>query len=405
VSLLVVLSSAFRVLPIRDARTFEGVPEAHIVLSPAYVLLAPLSNVLDTLTLLSKSQHIALVAGVLVLFVLWRVVAAVARRTTARGHVVSTLVFLVAVVLVYAATAFLPRPMAALATDNADLLIVDFHSHTDASHDGVSGWTIQDTRDWHAAAGFDVAYVTDHATVAAAETGMATNPVPAAEGVTLLQGIETGWNGEHVGVLGAERMYKGILMADLKNVDPDALELASLIRGREPIIVWHHPRELVAARLPVASDTLGAGLRAIELVNGDPSSLDRMRRDRAAIIAYADRHNLALTSGTDNHGYGRTAPNWTLMHLRGWRGAAGDELEAAIEQSLREGRYGITRVVERTVEDPGAQTWRTALSVALVPWRMFTTLSMDERVSWLAWTWGAAALGWWVRRRRRPAVA
>ena len=39
-----------------------------------------------------------------------------------------------------------------------------------------------------------------------------------------------GWRGEHVNILGANRFYKGLTTADLRDVDEQALALASLIR-------------------------------------------------------------------------------------------------------------------------------------------------------------------------------
>jgi hypothetical protein len=401
-SAVVLLSSTVPLLPVRDARTFEAVPEAHLVHSPAYTLLAPLSNVLDTLTLVSRGQHVALLLGLVAVFLLGRGLVAFLRRPASplRSHALATLAFVVVVIVTYGATAVLPRPMAALSTDDASLLIIDFHSHTSASHDGRRGFDAERSRAWHAAAGFDVAYVTDHSTVLGAEEGTAFNPIPAANGTTLLQGIETGWDGEHVGILGAERVYKGLLTADLANIDTAALRLANTLGGREPIVVWNHPHQL--GRIPAASDTVLVGVRAVEISNGDPSAIDRMRALHDSINTFADRSNLALTTGTDNHGWGRAAPNWTLMQLAGWRATTGDELERNIEKALREGGYGITRPVERVVATPRSRA-SLGLSVVTIPWTMLRTLSTEERVAWLAWIWIFATAAWWRRRRRAAA--
>src|SRR6185503_663306 len=153
-----------------------------------------------------------------------------------RAHVISTAFLVLAIIVTYAATLLLPRPMAALVSDNADIIRIDFHSHTAASHDGRPGWSAERNRAWHRDGGYDVAYVTDHATVAAAERGVALNPNPVGEGTVLLQGIEVTWAGEHVDILGAERMYKGLLTPNNRDVDEQALRLASLLPGREPVV-------------------------------------------------------------------------------------------------------------------------------------------------------------------------
>lgn len=398
-SLLVVLSSAVAVSPIRDAASGGDVAEAYLQRPLGYTALAPMSNVLDMLTLITLRQHIALLIGALVLVAIWRVIRARMRPTTAIGHAVAVGGFLLGVAIVYAACALLPRPMAALVSDNANILIADFHSHTAASHDVRSGWSVEDNRAWHRGAGFNVAYVSDHATVEAAEHGMANNPRPAAEGVTLLQSIEVTWQGEHVGILGAERAYKGLLTENKRDVDEQGLQLASFVQGREPIVVWHHPRQL--NRLPAAKGARSAGIRAIEIVNGDPSA-ETTRGQRQQILAFAERDSLALTTGTDSHGWGRAAPGWTLLNVYNWRALFGDALAFQIERVLRDGGYGATRVVERRVAYPGTPTelW---LTTAIVPYRMLTTLSNEERIVWLMWIWGITVAVWLWRRRRASA--
>lgn len=393
ITLAVILSSGYAVQPVRDAVTGTDVAEAFLSRPFAYVAIAPLSNVLDTLTLLSVRQHVALLLGVLTLVVLWRVLRALLAGAGGRGHLVASAVLLVSVLATYAAAALLPRPMAALEAANADIVRVDFHSHTDASPDGRQ--TVEQNRAWHRGAGFNAAYITDHGSVAGAEKGIAANPGAAGEGVTLLQAIEVTWTGEHVAVLGAQRAFAGLLTANLRDVDVDALRLGSIIPGREPVIVWNHPHDL--QRLPAASGPGTPGVRAVEIVNGAPNDMDAVRGQRAALVALAEKNNLALTAGSDNHGWGRVAPGWTLLRIPGWRGMSSDALALQIERILREGGVQSTHVVERRVAD--AQ-YLLAASVFTIPARMLTTLSNDERIAWLVWTWLIAAGIWAVRRRR-----
>lgn len=396
ISIVVVLTSAFAVAPVWDAATHGEVSEVYLTRPFGYVALAPLSNVLDMLTLLSARQHLALVVGLIVLFAAWRALRAYLGATR-RQHGIATAVFLLVVIVIYAATAVLPRPMAALVTDNANIARIDFHSHTAASHDGRPGWSAESDREWHRSGGYDVVYVTDHAAVAGAEQGMANNPNPGGEGVTVLQGIEVTWTGEHVAILGAQRMYRGVITPNLRDVDEQGLRLASLIPDREPVVIWNHPHRL--DRLPIAGGPGTFGIRAIEVSNGAPDSMDEVRRQREAIAALAQQRNLPMTGGSDNHGWGRAAPNWTLMIIFGWRGLAGDALGRQIENVIRKAGTAGTRVIERRVAD-GTNTLGLAFTVVSAPGRMFTTLSTDERISWLIWIWLLTATTWWTRRRR-----
>jgi hypothetical protein len=257
---------------------------------------------------------------------------------------------------------------------------------------------VERLRAWHARAGYDAAYVTDHASVAGAERGVAANPRSAADGVMLLQGIEVTWSGEHVTILGAERFYRGLLTDNKRDIDVRGLELGSLITGREPVLIWNHPHRLEG--VPVASGPGTPGIRAIEVVNGAPADRDDVRRNHRALVELAQRSNLALTTGSDHHGWGYATPGWTLMRIFNWRSLGGDDLSTRIEQALRTGGLGSTRTVERRIADPGISTVWLAATVFSAPTRMLTTISNDERVAWLVWTWGIAAALWWVRRRR-----
>jgi hypothetical protein len=207
------------------------------------------------------------------------------------------------------------------------------------------------------------------------------------------------YRGERVNVLSAGRVYRGLTPPDLRDIDTTALNLASLVTPREPVLVQTFPgrfHQIVPARGPGTP-----GVRAIELIDGAPRGLSQTRGSRQRIVRLADSLNLTLVAGSNNHGWGRTAPGWTLFLIPGWRGASPDDLAAAIEATIRQAGRSASRVVERRVgETSGALL---ALTVPVVTWRMFTMLSPDQRVMWAVWAWGLAALWWAVRTRRRGA--
>lgn len=398
------ITAAFPLDPVRDAATLANVGEARLTQSAAYIAIAPLSNLLDTITLLSIGQHIAIVLWAIVLFAIWRVNRA--RRgggTTTLRELGAAGLLLVAIIFVYVLVALLPRPMASLALSDDTVLAIDMHSHTKYSHDGRFGWSEDDVREWHHDAGYDAAYITDHATFDGAERGIASNPRLAGEGTLILQGLEAIYKGEHVNVLGAGRRYKGLTTPDLKTVDEQSLALASILQATSPVLIETIPGKL--DRVPAASDS-APGVRAIEIVDGSPRGLTQVRRDRARIVHIADSLNLALVAGSDNHGWGRTAPGWTLLRIPGWRGMTTDSLSARIEEILRLGRRDATRVVERRVAS-GEDAISLVFAAPVVTVGMFTMLSPDERLAWIVWTWIVviAIRAWRYSRARRAAPA
>jgi hypothetical protein len=398
---------------VRDAETLGPLPEAHLVLSAGYLAMAPISDVLDTISLLGARQHIAVLIFALIVYAIVRLSRVRANPVEGRGRGVLREtayagLFLLAIVVVHAAVAVLPRPMAALAVDPSDaILTADFHSHTRYSHDGRPGWDPADVRAWHRAAGFDVAYISDHRTVQGAEEGIADNPAEAGQGTMLLQALEVVWRGEHVNLLGAGRTYKGLTTPDLRDLDEQAVSLASLLPGREPMIIETLPGKL--SKIITAQGPRTAGVRATEIVDGSPRGLDQTRILRSRIVHLADSLNIPVVAGSDNHGWGRAAPGWTLLIIPGWRGMGTDSLAFAIDKTLRLG-HSATKVIERRVagELNGGNALELTFTLPIVVWRMFTTLSVDERVMWILWIWALFVVWQFTaswRRRRRLRVA
>lgn len=404
ISFFVILTAAFVVAPVRDAATLEPVGEASLELSAGYLSIAPFSNVLDTLTLLTIGQHIAVLLWAIGIYIVVRIWRRRGGRTSIVRESVFAIVFLACIVAVYAVMALVPRPMAQLVASDPTVIIADFHSHTQYSHDGRAGWTEDKVREWHRSAGFDVAYITDHATFEGAERGVAANPGQAGEGTMLLQGLEAIYKGEHVNVLNAGRRYQGLTTPDLKSVDEQSLALASLIPATTPVVIETVPGNL--AKVPASTGPGSPGVTAIEVVDGSPRGLTQGRRDHARIVHLADSLNLALVTGSDNHGYGRAAPGWTLLRIPDWRGMATDSLMRDIEQILRVGRRESTRTVERRIAN-GTNPVALVFAAPVVAWRMLTTLSPDERVMWLIWTWVIVIAARAIRgyRARRIAAA
>ncbi|MEO8336073.1 MAG: hypothetical protein ABI664_13930 [bacterium] len=396
---LVAISALFARDPLQDAATFQPVVEVTFRRPMGYLLLAPVSNILDTLTLLSLRQHIALLVTIIICYAIWwwflgrALLAAVPPGRRWLREVARIGVGVVVVVGVYAVGMIMPRPMAGVDA-TSDIVVIDFHAHTKFSHDGRPDWKPEDVRAWHHAAGFDVAYVTDHRTFEGARDAWANNPSPVGTSTVLLPAIEVVWRGEHVNVLDADRMYRGILTETLRDIDESALTLASSLKSNEPVLIETFPGDL--SKVVAASGPGTAGVRAIEIIDGAPKGLGQTRRERARILQLADSANLALVAGSNHHGWGHTAAGWTLMFLPDWRAVGPELLSAGISRVLRGGGRKSTRVVERYVADTETGI-ALPLTVPLVTWGMLRTLSGDERIVWLAWT-AAIYLIWWFRR-------
>ena len=87
-----------------------------------------------------------------------------------------------------------------------------------------------------------------------------------------------------------------------------------------------------------------------------------------------------------------------LMYY-GWRGMTADSLALQIEDDIRRGGFAAARVVERRAAEATSDV-ALALTLVAAPARMLTTLSNDERISWLIWVSLITAATWWIRRNR-----
>jgi hypothetical protein len=284
--------------------------------------------------------------------------------------------------------------MASLALDDPGLLAVDFHSHTSASHDGRAGFDAERNRDWHSAAGFNVAYVTDHRTFDGALQGMARNPGTHGLGTVLLPGVELRATGEHPILIGVDPKRMRIASPDWKDaaVEADGGPAPPLVFLALPGNLLRIPRDMT--RGPVR-------LAGLEISDGSPRGLAQSARDREAILALASRLDVALVSASDNHGWGRTAPAWSVMRIPGWREMTPYRLDVAIRHTLlTEGRRAVQVIARRTAPEPESAV-AFAVGGGAVALVMLRTMSMPDRISWVAWSWALCFLRLRLARRTR----
>ena len=438
---LVVLSALVAVPALRDAATHQPFPPATLHHQPGYLIGAPLFGLWDTLSLLTVSQHYAVLATLIVLYAAGRLVAARASRSesrtsadhtdpvrgsgsptapTAQPHrppshpplrrrlareALLTAVALAALLAFYAAAALIPRPMAAIRLASPDLVAVDFHSHTNHSHDGWSLFTAARNRAWHEAGGFHAAYVTDHYTWAGVDEALPANPPRAGDRTVLLSGMEVRLRDRHTNILGDQDRYDFALDSTRHHLDPDSIAAAHR-RGAAPATLLYTIPGPLDQIVPLGPGS-PAGVIGVELSDGAPRGLEQVRSQRGEILTLADDLDLAVVAGANLHGWGRTVAAWSVMRLPGWREMSPDELGRAIQGTLHRERRRAVTVVERRMPYHEGSAIKLAATVPLLLWSHFSTLTPRERVSWLAWCaiWAAARAAYGRRAALRARAA
>ncbi len=381
------MTAVFSLPPLVDVTRPEAPVRASLRAPLAFDVVAPFSNILDALTLLSPAQYVETFALCAVAFLgFWTYRRARSRAGVgARGFVRAALGFIGGTVAVAGIGLVATRPMASLRLANRDLIAVDFHSHTEASHDGRSGFDAERNREWHSSSGFDAAYVTDHRTFDGALSGAARNPTRSGDGTVLLPGVELRDGDEHPILIGVDPRRMRITSPDWKGAAVEADGGPA-----PPMLLLSLPGDIL--RIPFDETNGPVRVAGIEAADGSPRGMAQSARDREAIIALTGKLHLALVSASDNHGWGRTAPAWSVLRIPGWRGKTPAELDIAIRRTIiARGSQAIQVIARRTASPPRNSVEAAAggIAVALV---MLRTMSFRDRVSWIAWSWGLCLL-------------
>ncbi len=380
----------------------DGMPVTgvHLEKSATYVLLSPLCELLDGVTSLGLRQHQALLASTCLLAL--AVSFVLARRwkwggiRTGAMIIAGLILGAAAHALLLGATGWLPRPMAALRAEDADRLVIDFHSHSEHSHDGRIGLSIASNRRWHAQTGFHAAYLTDHNSQRGLPAALASNPSVAGGGTTLLPGVELSIMHMHIVVLGdpVEPPSKAIRKQRVASLD----FLRDLTRRKDVITIASTP-EWSTKSWPLVP-WLGGGLtHGMEITTGIPQAMDVPLERLRTVERLAREKDFFLVTGSDYHGLGKAAYTWSVMHLPGWRTLSPAGLHQAIVKTLKGGRAPVWTVI-RSPAWPG-DSWKTPLVAVALPVGIVRGLIPAERLSWLAWIWvGFLGIRLWRRRVR-----
>jgi len=343
------LVSAFHALPpVVDVVTGSPPGDVELVRPATYTALAPLSDTLDALTFFSMPRAYWALAVWALALAAW----GATRAGTVRRRVGLALVGPIGIVLLGGAAVLLPRPVPQLVSADSGTTIIDYHAHTEASHDGRPGWTVARLAAWHARQGFEASYVTDHNVIF---------NLPITEPIRLLPGVEWSVYGQHVVAIGpvrpierdsfgtsSPRMLR--LFGELER--QGALGIASL-----PEYWRNHWEDLDAF--------VAAGVDGFEVVNCAPKAIGFPAPLRREVLALAQQHDLVVVGASDNHGWGQVTCVWNLSEP-GHHG------------------YRANRVVARPLALVQGE-WLPWTAPVTQPWFMLRSLSWGERMSWLTW--------------------
>ena len=367
----------------------------HLHVPLLYLFFGPAFTLWDGISMLSMSRLWGFLQGLAVLYLLWRIGCVWARtrgtrvdkRRVARNEVITLVLNLAGLLLFLVTGASWHRPMLSLAGVPEGQSVVDFHTHTNLSHDVkgtlMAGFSAAANRRWHARAGFDAVFLTDHNIAAA--------PMPAgAERPVLCPGIEVSAWETHIVLLGdtlpvPNDRYRRDLAGLLELLRASHSTYGSLSVASLPEYLRHRSE---------LDELITAGLDGFEIVNAAPKANELSLAERPSIIALARARNRFLVGVSDNHGWGATSMVWNLVPVS----PRPERLCERVLDRLRSG-FQAVQIVERHRLRP-EDSWPMLLTPFGVVWETWRSMGGALTLSWLGWT-----LVWLAWRARRATLA
>ncbi|HPG41740.1 MAG TPA: hypothetical protein PLP19_20800 [bacterium] len=303
-------------------------------------------------------------------------------RNAVKSWLVSLPDILTITIAIIVALVFFPWPENTINNHNPDQVLVNFHSHTWYSHDGLA--SPQRVMQWHKRNGYQAFFLTEHNHHAnTLELVERQRRAELAAEPLLLCGQEySGSN--HILLLGLTRDF---ITKDMP--DSTAMDSAQAHNGVAVIAHWFADK-----RRP-ASYYIENGAQGFEIAN-QAEGIRVEDEDFHAMVDPSRERNLLMLGGADYHGYGSVAYTWNALHIPGWRQMDTESRRAAIMDILRQRDHAkITVLVYKDRESfPRRLVW---LSPVFTLGGYLRSLSPIQAASWFLWM----TLVWALARQRQ----
>jgi len=303
-------------------------------------------------------------------------------RKAIKSWLVSLPEILTITIAIIVALVFFTWPENTIVNHNSDHVLVNFHSHTWYSHDGLA--SPQRLMQWHKRNGYQAFFLTEHnhhANTLQLVEQQRRGVLPAEP--LLLCGQEySGSN--HILLLGLTRDF---ITKDMP--DSTAMDSAQAHNGVAVVAHWFADKHRPAFYY------VKNGAQGFEIAN-QAEGIRVEEEDFHAMVDPSRERNLLMLGGADYHGYGSVAYIWNALHIPGWRQMDAESRRITIMDILRQrDQAKITVLVYKDRESfPRRLVW---LSPVFTLGGYLRSLSPAQTASWFVWV----VLVWILSRRRR----
>lgn len=361
------------------------------------LILAPLFDLWDGVTLLSLERLNYFLVGTLVLGAAWSITSSLVDRRLNWTRATARLAIFVGLLGLFVVTGMRwQRPMARL--DGVALStwwVADLHSHTTVSHD-VKGllqeyFDLDASRAWHARGGYSLFFVTDH------------NRIDGWQG-KVFAGTPVVCPGEELSLWKAHIVLLGnrdsVPRGDYADSMSGILRLFGESESRWGALTLASLPEYDENHFDLLPLWLIAGVDGFEISNPAPKANRQSRAHVDSVVALARQSGRWVAGVTDQHGMGGTPQAWTLVPRENPETIGVDGCQEILHTLGTRG-FAATQVIERHRLRPDAwwPYWTTPVAVVWEGWRSAQWMQV---ASWFAWIWGVALIA--VAARRKAAA-
>ncbi len=287
--------------------------------------------------------------------------------------VVLGLLFAVFVVMI-----FLPLPNNTIVNSNKSSVLVNTHSHTDYSHDGLISHA--ELWKWHKRNGFDAFFITDHNNHSKTLEFVKAQRNGQFPGEPLAMGGEEFSGTNHLSLLGLKREFrtKGFtdaLAVKYTRADSGAVLVNHWFDGEHKSLEYYR----------------NLGVDGFEIEN---TATDK-RYDRKVYQKIKDfcvGNNLIMNGGLDFHGYGSACSMWNALEIPEWKNLDPPSREAAILNIIRnhdQSRMKVLLYNDRAYYSKKQLFFRPLYTIV----NYFRTLNFPQVVSWIVWIFIFSLIG------------
>ncbi|MDD3725768.1 MAG: hypothetical protein PHI44_01020, partial [Candidatus Ratteibacteria bacterium] len=285
---------------------------------------------------------------------------------------------------------FLPVQRYELVPKSSNEVLLDLHSHTIYSHDGLvtPAYSIK----WHKNYGFRCWAITEHK-----NTGTATslqksiilrNRLP----FSVIPAQEIGFKGVHLNLLGIE-----------KDIDPKKFdsvkEIINTVHSNGGAVIV--PHIWAEKKGKVSLDELAdAGVDGFEIAG--ISSVPLSREKQKEIIEFCNDKKRVMVGGTNWHGWNNLCTVWTSFRIENWNELTIEEREKLVIEALRKREvdkfrtitYHYNYVLQNIILEPFSGTYS-----------YISSLDKTQRFFWIFWTISLYLVFKLIKEKRRIVMA